>query len=258
MQQDFFPTLTSITTSSSTSQLDEPRDISKEIPIIPKDYVVPDDTLTPELSPQERTVFLPLPLFSNDFKKPSHKPSLSRLDTTSESVQQPRQRNYAQNKELPPPPPAETPNPKTVPEPFHALPPPAIGSMSSPTQDQIVSVSQSLERFGYDKPSRGNFDTPITSPRRITAPGSTNFAGVGSTMHKIQPTYSVSVSAPRLVRRFSRLSTRSKSSCPAATDPLEPIDMIAQKSNGVESGAMAYLPRYTNTFAGFCKSSSSF
>ena len=228
---------------SSSSYLSRPVDITREIAIISKHDHVINDLPSPALSPQEQDDYQSYSLFSKNHDKPS----MERLDIACKSLQRKWRQAHVNEKELPPAPPANATSPKTMTEPFPDLEPVTAESKLPSKQDQIMCLSQSLEGFGYDKPSRGYFDTPTSTTRRTIAP-----AGVESILHKVQPTYTVTISAPRPVRRFSRLSNRSKESYPA--DPLEPITIIPQKSNGVASEGIAYLPRYTNSFAGFCKS----
>ena len=244
---------TNLTTySSSSSHVDQSIDATKEISVISEDDYLPIDLPSPALSPQEQDDYQSYSSFSNDHDQSVPEPFLSRLDASCDSVQRNRRQAHIYEKELPPPPIVETPSPKTVTEPFPDLQPvPTELRPQAPQQDQIMCLEQSLEGFGYDKPSRGYFETSTGTPRQTIAR-----AGVESIVHKVQPTYTVTVTAPRPLRRFSKLSNRSKESHPVSypADPFEPITTIPQKSNGVESGAIAYLPRYTNTFAGFCKS----
>ena len=228
---------------SSSSYLSRPVKITKEIAIISNDEHVLTNPPSPALSPQEQDDYQSYSLFS----KKHDKPSLERLNIPCKSLQRNWRQAHVNEKELPPAPQANATSPKNMTEPFPDLQPITAESKLPSQQDQTMCLSQNLEGLGYDKPSRGYFDTQTSTARRTRAP-----IGVESVLHKVQPTYTVTISAPRPVRRFSKLSSRSKESYPA--DPLDPITIIAQKSNGVEPSGIAYLPRYTNKFAGFCKS----
>ena len=238
--------LASSKTATSPSLETDAKDISKKKFIIPDESIKPAEAL--ELTPQQQGECALFPLFSHE-PVPTLGPSLSRLEMNYDSVQRQQRPAPVYDKALPPPPP-ETPSPRTVPSaPLSGYQPAVAESQSLPHTGQVLSMSQSLAGLGLDKPSRDYFSPTEPTHRRVP---SATYSAFKSTLPKPEPTYTVTISAPRLTRRFSKLSRHSKESYPA--DPFDPVSVIPQKSNGVETGAIAYLPRYTNTFAGFCKS----
>ena len=133
------------------------------------------------------------------------------------------------------------------------LPPTRLRHQNTPSLD-----AKSMARDNIALPPISNFHQLHSINRQFLSMTSVY---EGNPSPRNRTGYSVTVSAgstPFLRRRSSRLSHRSRDSAktwePQPEDPFSPVDIISPLTNGENVGHLAYLPRYTNNFAGFCKS----
>jgi hypothetical protein len=248
---DLIPLPLSIPASAAVKE-DEPT-IDEGLTALPRFSLAPADILTPNRTPHQKSYGTGTSFSTSPIDTPSKLP-LSRFQSLDKS---PRPL-VSLEKELPPPPPEDELSPKTL-SPSQISP---EKPSSQPDRHRALRGTKSIDAMSH---ARSIFRTPsfrpLTSSTNYSAktfshhrgtPSASVFPGAPSSLDKTQPTYTVSISAPRLGRRFSRLSGRSKEPG-IPEDPLAPVKIIPQMSNSADVG-LTYLPRYTNNFGGFCKS----
>ena len=223
---------------------------------------------------------LPISTFnsqSNALKRnESEHPALPKLVTVPKRallVQPPttiKHDESAFEKELPPPPPKKEISPQRTivpridPDIF-----PMPEERSSRNKKNTSRILRTVQSIGILQSGPKTGDYARFSTRPGTARSNSGFhkrlfSGriVGSTTTVIATTpstesapsiFSIEQSTPRIGRRLSQLSRRKGSQ--ALEDPLAPVSIIPVMSNHEDvAGGLTYLPRYTNNFAGFCKS----
>ena len=202
---------------------------------------------------------LPISTFNNAVKRTEcEHPALPKLVTLSKRAPP------ISDKELPPAPPKKEISPQRTIVPRidpDVFPMPEGPSKNKKTTSRILRTVQSIgilhsgpktgdsTRFNPSRPNQG-FHKRLFSSGMF---GSTATAVATPSTGSAPSIFSIEPSAPRLGRRLSQLSRRRGSQ--TIEDPLAPVSIIPVMSNHEDvAGGLTYLPRYTNNFAGFCKS----